>query len=81
MALTNSFCFRICDGRLDITRVTILTLIQRYKLMTGGGNIRPERFREHSEDCRIFYDIKRHVQIQVQIVLVSAYETLIERQC
>ena len=49
--------------------------------MTGGGNIRPERFREHSEDCRIFYDIKRHVQIQVQIVLVSAYETLIERQC
>ena len=49
--------------------------------MMGCGNIRPERFREHSEDCRIFYDIKREIQIQIQIVLVSAYEILTERQC
>ena len=80
MALTNSSCFRICDGRLDITRVTILALIQRYKLMTGCGNIRPERFREHSEDCRIFYDIKRQVQIQIQELFIPTYETPIERQ-
>ena len=46
--------------------------------MGGGGNIRPEWFREHSEDYRIFYDIKREVQIQIQIVLVSAYEILTE---
>jgi hypothetical protein len=47
--------------------------------MTGGGDIRPEKFREHFEDCRIFYNIKREVQIQIQIVLVSAYEILIKR--
>ena len=81
IALINSSCFRICDGRLDITRTTILALIQRYGLMTRCGNIRPEWCREHSEDCRIFYDIKRQVQIQIQIVLISAYETLIEIQC
>ena len=80
MGLINSSCFRICDGRLDITRATILALIQRCRLMTGGGNIRPERSREHSEDCRVFCDIKRETQIQIQIVLISAYETLIQRQ-
>ena len=81
MALINSSCFRICDGRLDITRVTILTLIQRYGIMTESGNIRPERFREHSEDCRGFYNVDREVHIQIQIVLISAYETLFNKQC
>jgi hypothetical protein len=80
MALTNSSCSRNCDGRVDVTRATILTLLQRRRLMTGGGNIRPEKFREHSKNCRIFYNIKREVQIQIQIVLVSAYEILIKRQ-
>jgi hypothetical protein len=80
MALTNSCCCRNCDGRVDVTRATILTLLQRRRLMTGGGNIRPEKFREHFEDYRIFHDIKREVQIQIQIVLVSAYEILIKRQ-
>jgi hypothetical protein len=62
-------------------RATTLTLIQLYRLMTGGGNIRPERFREHFEDCRSFYNIDREVQIQLQIVLISAYETRVNKKC
>jgi hypothetical protein len=49
--------------------------------MTGGGNVRPEKFREHFEECRGFYNIDREVQIQLQIVLISAYETLVNKQC
>ncbi len=45
--------------------------------MTGQGNVRLERFREHSDDCREFYNIDGEVQIQSQVVLISAYETLI----
>ena len=77
----NSSFFRICDGRLDIRRARTLTLIQRYRLMTGGGSIRPEKFREHSENNRCFYNIGREVQIQIQIVLISAFETRVNRQC
>jgi hypothetical protein len=73
----NSSACRICDGILDITRATILSPIQRYRLMTGGSNVRPEEFREHCEDRRIFYDIERELQIQIQIVLVSAYVRVI----
>ena len=46
--------------------------------MTGHGNVRPEKFREHADDCRDFYNIDREVQIQSQIVFISAYETLIK---
>jgi hypothetical protein len=45
--------------------------------MTEGGNIRPEKIRKHFEDCRFFYYIECEVQIQIQVVLVSAYETMI----
>ena len=76
----NSSTCRICDGRLDITRATILSSIQRYRLMTEGSNVRPEEFREHSEDHRVFHDIDRVLQIQILIVLVSAYVRVINRR-
>jgi hypothetical protein len=76
----NSSSCRICDGSLDITRATILSPIQRYRLTTEGSNIRPEEFRKHSEDQRVFYEIVREIQIQIQIVLVSAYAGVINRQ-
>ena len=63
IGLINSSARRICDGRLDIARATILTPIQRYKLLTRGGNVRLERFREHSEDYRKFCSIDHEVQI------------------
>jgi hypothetical protein len=42
--------------------------------MPGHGNVRLERFREHADDCREFYNIDCEVQIQSLIVLISAYE-------
>ena len=48
--------------------------------MTGGSNVRPEEFREHCEDRPVFYDIDRELQIQIQIVLVSAYVRVINRR-
>ncbi len=57
--------------------MTILTPDQRYRLATGYDNIRLERFREHADDGRKFHDIDCIVQIQIQIVLISAYEILI----
>jgi len=80
MDLINSSSCRICDGRLDITRATILSSIQRYRLMTEGSNVRPEEFREHSEDQRVFYEIDREIQIQILIVSVSAYVRVINRR-
>jgi hypothetical protein len=71
----NSISRWICDGRLDSTRATNLAQNQRCRLKTGHENLRLERFREHADDCREFYDIDREVQIQSQIVLISAYET------
>ena len=43
--------------------------------MTGHGNVRLERFREHPNDCRKFYNIDRKVQIESLIVSISAYGT------
>ena len=60
-------------------RATILIPNQRYRLITGRANLRLERFREHLEDRCIFYKIERKVQIQIQIVLISAYVTLFNR--
>ena len=48
--------------------------------MTEGSNVRPEEFREHSEDQRVFYEIDREIQIQILIVLVSAYVRVINRR-
>ncbi len=73
----NSISCRIWEGRLDIRRATTLTPDQRYRLVTGYENIRLEGFREHADDGRKFDDINCVVQIQIQIVLISAYETLI----
>jgi hypothetical protein len=61
MGLMNSISCRICDGRFDSTRATILTPIQRYSVNTGHHNVRLERFREHADDCREFYNIEREV--------------------
>jgi hypothetical protein len=48
--------------------------------MTGGSNVRPEEFREHCEDRRGFHDTDCELQIQIQIVLVSAYVRVINRR-
>jgi hypothetical protein len=48
--------------------------------MAGGSNVRLEEFREHFEDRRVFYEIDRELQIQIQIVLVSAYVRVINRR-
>ena len=39
--------------------------IQRYRHMKGGNSVRPEEFREHSKDRRIFYKIDCELQIQI----------------
>jgi len=72
----NSISCRICEGRLDSRRETILAPDQRYRSATGYDNIRLERFREHANDGRKFHDIDCVVQIQIQIVLISAYEII-----
>ncbi len=41
----------------------------------GHDNVRPEWFREHADDYPEFYNIDREIQIQSQIVFISAYET------
>ena len=56
-------------------RATSLTLIQRYRLELGHDDVRLERFWDHPDNQREFYDIDCKVQIQIQIFLVSAYET------
>ena len=61
MGLMNSISCRICDGRLDSTRATILTQSQRYRRKTGHDDVRLERFREHADDCRKFYNIDSEV--------------------
>jgi hypothetical protein len=67
----NSISCRICDGRLDSTRATILTLIQS-KLKSGHDNVRLKRFREHPDDCRELYNINRKVRVQTLVVSISA---------
>ena len=45
--------------------------------MTGHGNVRFERFREHADYCREFYNTNCKVQIESLIVSISACETSI----
>jgi hypothetical protein len=78
MGLMNSISRWICDGRLDSTRATILTQIQRMKLKLGHDNVRLKRFREHPDDCRKLYNIGRKVRIQSLVVSIPACETLIK---
>ena len=59
-------------------RATTLAPSQRYTLKTGYDNTRLERFRKHADDRGELYNIDREVQIQSQIVLISAYETPID---
>jgi hypothetical protein len=56
-------------------RATILAQNQRSTLKTGHDNVRLERFREHTDDRCELHNIDREVQIQRQVVLISAYET------
>jgi hypothetical protein len=74
----NSISCRICDGRLDSTRATILTQIQQSKLKSGHDNVRLERLREHADDYREFYNIDSEVRIQSLVVSIPACETLIK---
>jgi hypothetical protein len=78
MGLMNSISCRICDGRLDSTRATILTQIQQSKLKSGHDNVRLKRFREHPDDCRELYNIGREVRIQSLVVSIPTCETLIK---
>ena len=57
---------------VDITRATILTQVQLYRPGTGGDNVRLERFRTHSEDCRDFHNVDNAIQIESLIVFISA---------
>jgi hypothetical protein len=80
IGLMNSSCCRICDGRLDIIRATTLTSIKQHAFIRREGHVRPEKAREQIEECRFFHNIDREVQIQLQIVSISAYGTLVKRR-
>ena len=75
IGLMNSISCRICDGRLDSRRATILTQNQLYRLKTDHDNIRFERFRKYADDCRVFDNIDREVGIQSLVVSIPACET------